>query len=101
MVAIEDGTTFTDRCLAKRKNVATAKQYISAVKAGEESLKSLEKRTQKAFEEMITAIDLWKKADSEDVDKYFYAVNKLKEALILAETLEVEHGLANGTITFN
>lgn len=101
MVAIEERKTFTDRCLAKRKNVATAKQYISAVKAGEESLKSLEKRTQKAFQEMISAIDLWKKADPEDVDKYFYAVNKLKEALILAETLEVEHGIANGTIKFN
>lgn len=101
MVAIENEKTYTGLCITKQKNVATAKQYISAVQAGEESLKSLEKRTQKAFQEMITAIDLWKKADSEDVEKYFYAVNKLKEALILAETLEVEHGLANGTITFN
>ena len=50
---------------------------------------------------MLSAIELWKQSDSEDVEKYFYAVNKLKEALILAETLEVEHGLANGTIKFN
>lgn len=101
MVAIENEKTYTGICTAKQQNVATAKQYISAVQAGKESLRSLEQRTQEAFQEMISAIDLWKKADPEDVDKYFYAVNKLKEALILAETLEVEHGLANGTIKFN
>ena len=101
MVAIENEKTYTGICIAKQQNVATAKQYISAVQAGKESLRSLEKRTQEAFEEMMSAIELWKQSDSEDVDKYFYAVNKLKEALILAETLEVEHGLANGTIKFN
>jgi len=81
--------------------VATAKQYINAEQAVKENLRSLEKRTQEAFQEMLSAIELWKQSDSEDVEKYFYAVNKLKEALILAETLEVEHGLANGTIKFN
>lgn len=101
MVAIENEKTYTGICIAKQQNVATAKQYISAVQAGKESLRSLEQRTQEAFQEMMTAIELWKQSDSEDVDKYFYAVNKLKEALILAETLEVEHGLANGTIKFN
>ena len=101
MVAIENEKTYTGICIAKQQNVATAKQYISAVQAGKESLRSLEKRTQEAFQEMMSAIELWKQSDSEDVDKYFYAVNKLKEALILAETLEVEHGLANGTIKFN
>lgn len=101
MVAIENEKTYTGICIAKQPNVATAKQYISAVQAGKESLRSLEQRTQEAFQEMMTAIELWKQSDSEDVDKYFYAVNKLKEALILAETLEVEHGLANGTIKFN
>jgi len=101
VVAIENEKTYTGICIAKQQNVATAKQYISAVQAGKESLRSLEKRTQEAFQEMMSAIELWKQSDSEDVDKYFYAVNKLKEALILAETLEVEHGLANGTIKFN
>ncbi len=101
MVAIENEKTYTGICIAKQQNVATAKQYISAVQAGKENLRSLEKRTQEAFQEMMSAIELWKQSDSEDVDKYFYAVNKLKEALILAETLEVEHGLANGTIKFN
>ncbi len=81
--------------------MATAKQYINAEQAVKENLRSLEKRTQEAFQEMLSAIELWKQSDSEDVEKYFYAVNKLKEALILAETLEVEHGLANGTIKFN
>lgn len=101
MVAIENEKTYTERCITKQKNVATAKQYINADQAVKENLRSLERRTQEAFKEMVSAIDLWKKADPEDVDKYFYAVNKLKEALILAETLEVEHGLANGTIKFN
>tara|TARA_B100000424_G_C22723450_1_gene392748 strand:- start:222 stop:527 length:306 start_codon:yes stop_codon:yes gene_type:complete len=101
VVAIENEKTYTGICIAKQQNVATAKQYISAVQAGKENLRSLEKRTQEAFQEMMSAIELWKQSDSEDVDKYFYAVNKLKEALILAETLEVEHGLANGTIKFN
>ena len=101
MVAIENEKTYTEICTAKQQNVATAKQYINADQAVNENLRSLERRTQQAFQEMMTAIDLWKKADPEDVDKYFYAVNKLKEALILSETLEVEHGLANGTIKFN
>ncbi len=101
MVAIENEKTYTERCITKQRNVATAKQYINAEQAVKENLRSLEKRTQEAFQEMLSAIELWKQSDSEDVEKYFYAVNKLKEALILAETLEVEHGLANGTIKFN
>jgi len=101
VVAIENEKTYTERCITKQRNVATAKQYINAEQAVKENLRSLEKRTQEAFQEMLSAIELWKQSDSEDVEKYFYAVNKLKEALILAETLEVEHGLANGTIKFN
>jgi len=56
VVAIENGKTYTGRCIAKQKNVATAKQYISAVQAGKENLRSLERRTQEAFQEMISAI---------------------------------------------
>ena len=81
--------------------MGTEKRFTSVEPEEKRRLKDLESLTKKAFEEMTHSITEWKQADPEDVDKYFLAVNKLKAALVLAETLELEIGMANGTIKFN